>query len=77
MLINSRLNCSFNPLSNSPLSFATVAALAPKTDIDSVYADVAPTLGATCYFFYFFLPWVAKTATVAKLRGLFCSFFSS
>jgi len=28
------------------------------------------------FFFIFFLPWGAKTATVAKLRGLFCSFFS-
>jgi len=27
-------------------------------------------------FLIFFLPWGAKTATVAKLRGLFCSFFS-
>ena len=51
-----RLNCSFSLLTfsklrfwplrkkqqNSPLSFATVAVLAPKADIDSVYADVAP-----------------------------------
>jgi len=29
-------------LQNSPLSFATVVVLAPKVDIDSVYADVAP-----------------------------------
>jgi len=26
-------------------------------------------------FFIYFLPWGAKTSTVAKLRGLFCSFF--
>ena len=53
----SRINCRFSPITfpklrfwppkkkkkqNSPLSFATVAVLAPKTDIDSVYVDVAP-----------------------------------
>jgi len=32
-------------------------------------------VGATCFFLKIFLPWGAKTATVAKLRGLFCSFF--
>ena len=57
MLILFRLNCSFSPLTfsklrfwppkkkklqNSLLSFAPVAVLAPKADIDSVYADVAP-----------------------------------
>jgi len=26
-------------------------------------------------FFILFLPWRAKTVTVAKFRGLFCSFF--
>ena len=56
ILIYFWFNCSFSPLTfsklrfwplrkklqNSPLSFATVAVLAPKADIDSVYADVAP-----------------------------------
>jgi len=57
MIIYIRLNCSFSPLTfsklrfwppkekklqNNPLSFALVAVLAPKVDIDSVYADVAP-----------------------------------
>ena len=57
MLILFRLNCSFSPLTfsklrfwppkkkklqNSLLSFAPVAVLAPKADIHSVYADVAP-----------------------------------
>jgi len=52
-----RFNCSFSPLTfsklrfwspkkkklqNNLLSFALVAVLAPKADIDSVYADVAP-----------------------------------
>jgi len=51
-----RLNCSFSPLTfpklrfwplkkkktKQSLSFAIVTVLAPKTDIDSVYADVAP-----------------------------------
>ena len=27
------------------------------------------------FFLFLFLPWGAKTATVAKLRGWFCSFF--
>jgi len=26
-------------------------------------------------FLFFFWPWGAKTATAAKLRGRFCSFF--
>jgi len=35
-----------------------------------------PKWGATCYFFIYFFVLGAKTATVAKLRGRFCSFFS-
>jgi len=27
------------------------------------------------FYLFIFLPWGAKTATVAKLRGLFCGFF--
>jgi len=35
-----------------------------------------PKWGATCYYFYFyFWHWGAKTATDAKLRGPFYSFF--
>jgi len=55
-LVFLKFNCSFSPLifsklrfwppkkkiQNSPLSFAPVAVLALKADIDSVYADVAP-----------------------------------
>jgi len=39
-------SCNFGPLrkklQNRPLSFASVTVLAPKTNFDSVYADVAP-----------------------------------
>jgi len=53
-----------------------VVVLAPKADIDSVYADAAFSVAPHIIFFIFFLPWEAKIATVAKLKGLFCSFFS-
>jgi len=83
------LNSSFSPLTflklrfwlskkkttKPPPKFGTCDNFGPKANFDSVYADMTPLMRCHVLFFLFFLPWGAKTATIAKFRGQFYNFF--
>ena len=62
------LNSSF-----SPLTFPKLRFWPPRPILTQSTLTWHPKGGATCFFF--FLCWGIKTATVAKLRERFCSFF--
>jgi len=92
MILKFRFHCSFNPLTLSklrfwppkkkttkqPRKFCTCGSFGPQgwcwlgLRWRGTLSEVPRV-----FFLFFFLPWEAKTATVAKLRGLFCSFFLS